>query len=106
VRRWTPTVLPPSGREANEAALVKRELVALQRRWLRAIDASSVYLRAVAASRPTSAPFSALVRAYRTARAMESRLRTEWGGERCTCGRSWVHVQQYGQMAHTLLPNR
>ena len=66
-------------REANEAALVKRELVDLQRSWLRAIDAAGVYVRAVAAGRPTSAPFSALMRASRTERAMESRLRTEWG---------------------------
>jgi hypothetical protein len=79
VRRWTPTVFPPSGLEVNEAALVKRDLVDLQRCWLRAIDASGVYLRAVAAGRPTRPPFSALMRAYRTERAMELRLRTEWG---------------------------
>ena len=79
VRRWTPTVFPQSGLEANEAALLKRELVDLQRCWLRAIDASGVYLRAVAAGRPTRAPFSTLMHASRTERAMESRLRTEWG---------------------------
>jgi hypothetical protein len=79
VRRWTPTVFPQSKREANEAAWVKRELVGVQRCWLRALDASGVYLRAVAAGRPTRAPFSALMRASRTERAMESRLRTEWG---------------------------
>jgi hypothetical protein len=79
VRRWTPTVFPPSRLDAADAALVKRELVDLQRCWLRAIDASGGYLRAVAAARPTSTPFSALMRAYRTERAMESRLRKEWG---------------------------
>jgi hypothetical protein len=55
VRRWTPSVVPQSGREANEAALVKRELVDLQHSWLRAIDAAGVYVRAVAAGRPTRA---------------------------------------------------
>jgi hypothetical protein len=79
VRRWTPSVVPQSGREANEAALVKRELVDLQHSWLRAIDAAGVYVRAVAAGRPTRAPFSVLMRAYRTERAMASRPRKEWG---------------------------
>jgi hypothetical protein len=58
VRHWTPTIFPPSGLEAKEAALVKRELVDLQHCWLRAIDASGVYLRAVAAGRSTSADAS------------------------------------------------
>ena len=79
VGRWTPSVVPQTGREANEAALVKRELVDLQRSWLRAIDAAGVYVRAVAAGRPTSGPFSALMRSYRAERALEARLRGEWG---------------------------
>jgi hypothetical protein len=79
VRRWTPSVVPQAGREANEAALVTRELVRVQRCWLRVIDAAGVYVRAVAAGRPTRGPFSALMRSYRAERAIESRLRNEWG---------------------------
>jgi hypothetical protein len=81
--RWQPPA-PQRGPQAATAEKVRRELWGLRLAWLQAMNDASAYMRFMAA--PPNMPYrlmipaiSEVVNAASTVRAMELRLRHEWG---------------------------